>query len=851
MKGAFLILLFAACNVYFCVTVPLRLAFVPEFCLVCGQNAPLSPHHAVFVVLDALSTTFFLWRAVDILRRVRSEARVVPIFGEDDSRSNAAGISNVKQPQPLQYQWQWQSFLSAPFLFAFLSALPLEYVALMFSGSRTSIPTNYLLLNRTLMLLDIPRHLSDISFLLEQAGILKNIGLHRAWKLFFAMALAGHWCGCGFYLVAKSQAVRGNPYTWPEEMGIYRANVDGPGSVQMLVDSREAYAQSLYWAYITMITTGFGDIVPLSLAETVWCILSMYVGVVITTLAIANLQLLVTNMDAALTNFQRKMERIKMYMAYRQLPKQLVHRIVSFYDYQWDLLQGADEEKILEELPRSLQQRVANFMCRDLVASIPFLRKANNALLNALAESAEYNLNIYSPNDDILKPGERIKGSILIARGEVEILRPVGGVNGGETVVERKLQPFDRFAEESLFVAKVCDRYVRAKTFCEVFLLPEDEFQHIIRSQCDDAHIAHMRETALASAKSSAKANKLFGSAEEAVVLRGFKKQCLPTSTFRKIWAILQLLGVVYYVWTLPLSIMHFFRPATASGTGIFGDTPVMLSFGCAVDAFFLVNLVLTSSFFVYLEQGLVVSDSERIRQEFYRTHRIGLEITAAMPLEILLLVPALASYCHFFRMTKLLRLPKILRYTHGVERVLSDLKLGLNQSATRVFKLNFIMIVVCHWVACLWYACADFGIRAGSTDNWRDADEADETLAIDHDHLGGSGYLRAIYWAIVGMSTVGYGEFCCGSRVQGGDDELVVSPYIENIMRVTPSTVRSCDPISALSNASRGHRGDQLVRDDVLGARHSFWRPRPSGRRRWSSCLSGQLERGRQDPPQ
>ena len=157
----------------------------------------------------------------------------------------------------------------------------------------------------------------------------------------------------------------------------------------------------------------------------------------------------------------------------------------------------------------------------------------------------------------------------------------------------------------------------------------------------------------------------------------------------------LTVLGVVYYVWTLLLSIMHFFRPATASGTGIFGDSPAMLPFGRAVDAFFLVNLVLTSSFFVYLEHGLVVSDGERIRQEFYRTHRIGLEITAAMPLEILLLVPALASYCHFFRMTKVLRLPKILRYTHAVERVLSDLKLGLNQSATRVFKLNFIMIVV------------------------------------------------------------------------------------------------------------------------------------------------------------
>ena len=41
--------------------------------------------------------------------------------------------------------------------------------------------------------------------------------------------------------------------------------------------------------------------------------------------------------------------------------------------------------------------------------------------------------------------------------------------------------------------------------------------------------------------------------------------------------------------------------------------------------------------------------------------------------------------------MTKLLRLPKLLRYTDGAERVLVDLKLGLNQSAARVFKLNFV----------------------------------------------------------------------------------------------------------------------------------------------------------------
>ena len=72
----------------------------------------------------------------------------------------------------------------------------------------------------------------------------------------------------------------------------------------------------------------------------------MYIGVVITTCTIANLQLLVTNMDAALTNFQHKLELMKWYMRYRKLPSCLQNRIVSFYDYQWDLLKGSNEEEV-------------------------------------------------------------------------------------------------------------------------------------------------------------------------------------------------------------------------------------------------------------------------------------------------------------------------------------------------------------------------------------------------------------------------------------------------------------------------------------------------------------------------
>lgn len=104
-------------------------------------------------------------------------------------------------------------------------------------------------------------------------------------------------------------------------------------------------------------------------------------------------------------------------MKYRRLPDDLQDRIFAFYRYQWDLLKGANEAKIMDELPSSIQQQVSNFMCRDLVASLPFLKKANLSLLNALAECIE--INVYAPNDEIVRKDEILPGVLI---GEYEIV---------------------------------------------------------------------------------------------------------------------------------------------------------------------------------------------------------------------------------------------------------------------------------------------------------------------------------------------------------------------------------------------------------------------------------------------
>ena len=98
--------------------------------------------------------------------------------------------------------------------------------------------------------------------------------------------------------------------------------------------------------------------------------------------------------------------------------------------------------------------------------------------------------------------------------------------------------------------------------------------------------------------------------------------------------------------------------------------------------------------------------------------------------------------------------------YKETVDEIMNELKIDIDLVLYRVFKLNFFMFVVSHWVGCLWYMIGSLSKEVGYSDNWLDADETNLSLSISHSDYGGfSVYLRSVYWAVVGMSTVGYGD--------------------------------------------------------------------------------------------
>ena len=76
----------------------------------------------------------------------------------------------------------------------------------------------------------------------------------------------------------------------------------------------DRYAVSLYWAFTTMTTVGFGDIVGTNLTEYLVVMLGMVVGASVFGYVIGNVTTIVESFDPAAAQYQEKMDNVKSFM---------------------------------------------------------------------------------------------------------------------------------------------------------------------------------------------------------------------------------------------------------------------------------------------------------------------------------------------------------------------------------------------------------------------------------------------------------------------------------------------------------------------------------------------------------
>ena len=157
---------------------------------------------------------------------------------------------------------------------------------------------------RALKLFRARRLLALLSELEDHLGI--SSSAFTMMKLGIQISLAGHLMGCAFYLVSDKE--------WLHSAG-----------VQIGSDVKDRYIASLYWAFTTMTTVGYGDIVFSSQYGYLFGVFSMLVGSLIFSFVIGNFSTMAMQMNRSALQFQKKMDKLNEYMHERNLPHRLRH----------------------------------------------------------------------------------------------------------------------------------------------------------------------------------------------------------------------------------------------------------------------------------------------------------------------------------------------------------------------------------------------------------------------------------------------------------------------------------------------------------------------------------------------
>ena len=134
----------------------------------------------------------------------------------------------------------------------------------------------------------------------------------------------------------------------------------------------ETYLASLYWAYTTMTTVGYGDIVPGSESEAVMAVFSMIFGVTMFAYVVGSMAVVVTSLNATTRRVKQKIDDFDMFLREKDIEPALHKRVKDYYGYYLRSLYKFDEEYLLVDMPYSLRKKCLFHTYGKQLKSIPF-----------------------------------------------------------------------------------------------------------------------------------------------------------------------------------------------------------------------------------------------------------------------------------------------------------------------------------------------------------------------------------------------------------------------------------------------------------------------------------------------
>lgn len=271
-------------------------------------------------------------------------------------------------------------------------------------------------------------------------------------KLLLWVFFIAHWVACIWFYIGDT-GLETHPVTWITHLDLQDKS------------TLEKYVTSLYWAFTTMSTVGYGDITPYTVPEKIYAMVTMIMASGVFAFTIGSIGALISKSNAVENQYREHVIAVNQYMKRKSLSSSLQFRVRRYLDYVWENKKKnlLDEKQVLILLSEPLRDEIYSHI-HGVV--IKFCLIFDEFEANFISQLAQTLINeTFAPDDTIIEEGEMTSKMYFILNGKVIIYHSF------TKSVFKILEPKKYFGEISFFTEHPRCASVKSVEFLDVLSL--------------------------------------------------------------------------------------------------------------------------------------------------------------------------------------------------------------------------------------------------------------------------------------------------------------------------------------------------------------------------------------------
>lgn len=288
-------------------------------------------------------------------------------------------------------------------------------------------------------------------------------------KLLLVVFFIAHLTACFWFYISELESID-FPITWISTYEIYSKRA---------LNYNDFYIASLYWAFTTMTTVGYGDFVPYTSMERIYAIMCMIVACGLFAYIVGSIGSIVTKQSERNNEHIETILNTNSYMRRHNLPRELQFRVRRYLDYKWDTedTHYFDEESVMSMFSEPLRNEISAFMHSSIIRSCPSILGFSESFVQQLSKT--FRSEIFAPGDSIFNEGELSFHLYFVQNGTVDVY------HRGTNSTFRELSKGAFFGEIGFFTGHTRWASVRCLLFTNLLALSVDNLKDLARKNPD------------------------------------------------------------------------------------------------------------------------------------------------------------------------------------------------------------------------------------------------------------------------------------------------------------------------------------------------------------------------------